>query len=129
MVFHQNGATLTEFAKSCTSPEATGWTRIGFNVWALLSVAVGVYALFNLFQSKGAVSRGISVVILGLVGWALWYFYSITPEPLTGIQPQQYQQFNPFYVVALTPYRLLSSVGLQNVRPNPRLRARLAMVW
>ncbi len=89
MVFHQNGATLTEFAKSCTSPEATGWTRIGFNVWALLSVAVGVYALFNLFQSKGAVSRGISVVILGLVGWALWYFYSITPEPLTGIQPQQ----------------------------------------
>lgn len=106
MVFHQNGATLTEFAKSCTSPEATGWTRIGFNVWALLSVAVGVYALFNLFQSKGAVSRGISVVILGLVGWALWYFYSITPEPLTGIQPQQYQQFNPFYVVALTPVSL-----------------------
>ncbi len=28
MVFHQNGATLTEFAKTCTSPEAGGWTRI-----------------------------------------------------------------------------------------------------
>ncbi len=35
MVFHQNGATLTEFAKSCTDSEAYGWTRIGFNVWAL----------------------------------------------------------------------------------------------
>ncbi len=106
MVFHQNGATLTEFAKSCTSPEATGWTRIGFNVWALLSIAVGVYATFNLFQSKGTLSRTISVAIIALVGWALWYFYSVTPEPLTGIQPQQYQQFNPFYVVALTPFSL-----------------------
>ena len=106
VIFHQNGATLTEFAKSCTSPEASGWTRIGFNVWALMSVAVGVYAIFNLFQSKGLVSRLISVVIIALVGWALWYFYSTTPEPLTGIQPQQYQQFNPFYVVALTPFSL-----------------------
>lgn len=106
MVFHQNGATLTEFAKSCTNPEAGGWTRIGFNVWALMSIAVGVYALFNLFQSKSNVSRIISLVILALVAWALWYFYSSTPDPVAGIQPQQYQQFNPFYVVALTPVSL-----------------------
>lgn len=106
MVFHQNGATLTEFAKTCTAPEASGWTRIGFNVWALLSIAVGVYALFNLFQSKSNLSRIISVAILALVAWALYYFYNTTPEPLTGIQPQQYQQFNPFYVVALTPVSL-----------------------
>lgn len=106
MVFHQNGATLTEFAKSCTSPEAGGWTRIGFNVWALTSIAVGVYALFNLFQSKGIVSRIVSLLILCAVAGALTYFYNSTPDPLTGIQPQQYQQFNPFYVVALTPVSL-----------------------
>ncbi len=106
MVFHQNGATLTEFAKSCTSPESYGWTRIGFNVWALLSIAVGMYALFNLFQSKGTTSRVISVAILVAVAAALWYFYSATPNPVAGIQPQQYQQFNPFYVVALTPVSL-----------------------
>lgn len=119
MVFHQNGATLTEFAKSCTSPEASGWTRIGFNVWALMSIAVGVYAIFNLFQSKGLVSRLISVVIIALVGWALWYFYSTTPEPLTGIQPQQYQQFNPFYVVALTPFSLALFGWLAKRRSEP----------
>ena len=106
MVFHQNGATLTEFAKSCTSPEAAGWTRIGFNVWALLSVAVGVYALFSLFQSKGMVGRIVSLAVLAAVAGAIYYFYSITPEPLAGIQPQQYQQFTPFYVVALTPVSL-----------------------
>lgn len=106
MVFHQNGATLTEFAKTCTSPEAGGWTRIGFNVWALLSIAVGVYALFNLFQTKSNLSRLISVALLALVAWAVYYFYNTTPDPLTGIQPQEYQQFNPFYVVALTPVSL-----------------------
>ncbi len=106
MVFHQNGASLTEFAKSCTSPEAMGWTRIGFNVWALASVAIGVYALFNLFQSKTNKGKIISVVILAAVAGALTYFYSTTSDPLTGIQPQQYQQFNPFYVVALTPVSL-----------------------
>ncbi len=106
MVFHQNGATLTEFAKSCTSPDASGWTRIGFNVWALLSVAVGVYALFNLFQSKGTLSTVISIIIIALAGWAIYHFYSVTPDPVTSIQPQQYQQFNPFYVVALTPFSL-----------------------
>lgn len=119
MVFHQNGATLTEFAKTCTSPEATGWTRIGFNVWALLSIAVGVYALFNLFQSKSNLSRIISVAILGLVAWALYYFYGTTPEPLTGIQPQQYQQFNPFYVVALTPVSLAFFGWLAKKKKEP----------
>lgn len=119
MVFHQNGATLTEFAKSCTSPESGGWTRIGFNVWALTSIAIGVYALFNLFQSKSNTGRGISVGILVLVGIALWYFYSSTPDPVSGIQPQQYQQFNPFYVVALTPVSLAIFGALANRRKEP----------
>ena len=119
MVFHQNGATLTEFAKSCTSPEAGGWTRIGFNVWALLSIAVGVYALFNLFQSKSAKGKTISGVIIVIVAWALWYFYDVTPNPLTGIQPQQYQQFNPFYVVALTPVSLAIFGALAKRKKEP----------
>ena len=106
MVFHQNGATLTEFAKTCTDPDAYGFTRIGFNVWALLSVCCAVYAIFNLFQSKGTGSRVASLIVIGLAGWAIWYFYATTPDPVIGIQPQQYQQFNPFYVVALTPVSL-----------------------
>ncbi|MDE5704873.1 peptide MFS transporter [Muribaculum sp.] len=119
MVFHQNGATLTEFAKTCTSPEAGGWTRIGFNVWALLSIAVGVYALFNLFQTKSNLSRFISVALLALVAWAVYYFYNTTPDPLTGIQPQEYQQFNPFYVVALTPVSLAFFGWLAKKKKEP----------
>ena len=106
MVFHQNGATLTEFAKTCTNPDASGFTRIGFNVWALLSICVAVYGLFSFFQSEGVGGKVGSAIVVFLAGWAIWYFYATTPDPVVGIQPQQYQQFNPFYVVALTPVSL-----------------------
>lgn len=106
MVFHQNGQTLTEFAKSCTSPDATGWTRIGFNLWALVAAAVGVYALFGVFQSKGLKGRVTCGIILAGVILLLGYFYSVTPETVTGVDPAVYQQFNPFYVVALTPFSM-----------------------
>lgn len=105
MVFHQNGATLTEFAKSCTSPEAFGWTRIGFNVWALLTIAIAVYAIFNFFTCKST-GKSICAFLVVAAAVALYFFYSATPNPVDGIQPQQYQQFNPFYVVALTPVSL-----------------------
>ncbi len=119
MVFHQNGATLTEFAKSCTSPEATGWTRIGFNVWALTAIFIGVYALFNLFQTRSNSGRAISALTLAAVAGALVYIYNITPEVVEGIQPQQYQQFNPFYVVALTPVSLALFGWLASRKKEP----------
>lgn len=103
MVFHQNGQTLTEFAKSCTSPDATGWTRIGFNIWALVAIAAGVYALFSLFQSKTAKAHAASAIVLAAVAGVIAYIYSSTPETVNGVDPALYQQFNPFYVVALTP--------------------------
>lgn len=119
MVFHQNGATLTEFAKSCTSPDCSGWTRIGFNVWALLTVAVGVYLIFGFFQSKKGSTKAIIAVCLCGVAALLWYFYSSTENPVVGIQPQQYQQFNPFYVVALTPVSLAIFGWLAKKKKEP----------
>ena len=118
MVFHQNGATLSEFAKSCTSPEATGWTRIGFNVGALLTIAAGVWAIFVAFQSKGT-SRIVSLVVLVAAAVGVYFFYQYTPETINGIQPQQYQQFNPFYVVALTPVSLALFGWLARKKKEP----------
>ncbi len=106
MVFHQNGQTLTEFAKSCTTSDASGWTRIGFNIWSLVAIAAGVYALFGFFQSTATKTRIIcGLVILAVIG-ILWYIYSITPAVVEGVDPAMYQQFNPFYVVALTPFSM-----------------------
>lgn len=107
MVFHQNGQTLTEFAKSCTSSESSSWTRIGFNLGALAAIAAGVYALFGLIQSKTGKGKAISGVILAIcAGIVIWIYTGVMPATLTNIDPAAYQQFNPFFVVALTPFSL-----------------------
>lgn len=106
MVFHQNGQTLTEFAKSCTSSESSSWTRIGFNLGALTAIFVGVYALFSVFQSASGKAKAISAMILACCAGIVWKLYSATPATITDIDPAVYQQFNPFFVVALTPFSM-----------------------
>lgn len=119
MVFHQNGLTLTKFAEAFTQPQCGGWTRIAFNVWALATIVVGVYATFSLIQSKARSSRLISALVLiaSLVG--LYFFYDATPDPVTGLQPQIFQQFNPFYVVALTPFSVALFSWLAKKKKDP----------
>ena len=119
MVFHQNGATLTEFAKTCTSSETASWTRIGFNVGALAIIIVGVYSLFFIFQSKTTKGKLTSLLVLAGCIISIIFIYRGSENPLTGIQPQQYQQFNPFYVVALTPVSLAFFGWLANRKKEP----------
>ena len=113
MAFHQNGQSLTWFARDYTQSIATGWTRIGFNIWALFLIAVSVYTLFGIFQSEKAKGK----FICGIVTAALWagayWIYSGLSNPLD-IQPQLFQQFNPFYVVALTPVSMALFSALAN---------------
>lgn len=102
MAFHQNGLTLTFFARDYTAATATGLTRMGFDVWNLVLIAIMVYALFSLFQSKKTKGRVISAFVLGAALAMLYSNYNSMDEVIN-ILPQKFQQFNPFFVVALTP--------------------------
>ena len=122
MAFHQNGATMTIFARDYTSNLAEGFTRIGFNIWSLVLIAISIYTLFSTFQATVARTK----VILGVVTLALWggvaaIYLSMPAEVL--IQPSDFQQFNPFFVVALTPVSLaifgaLASKGKEPSAPR-----------
>ena len=102
MAFHQNGQSLTWFARDYTQSAVSGATKFGFNIWILALVAVSVYTLFGIFQSDSAKSKlGCGIATAALWGGA-YSIYAGMPETLT-IQPQLFQQFNPFFVVALTP--------------------------
>ncbi|MDE7126225.1 MAG: peptide MFS transporter, partial [Muribaculaceae bacterium] len=118
MVFHQNGATLTKFAEQFTETSSTGWTRIGFNIWALVTIVVGVYSAFSMFQSKSGRTRLISAIVFVGTLTALYFFYDKTGV-VSGIQPQIYQQFNPFYVVALTPFSVAFFAWLGSRKKEP----------
>ena len=103
MAFHQNGLTLTFFARDYTAASAEGLNRIGFDVWNLVLIAIAVYGLFALFQSQTSKGKTIATVVT-VAALALLYFnYQSMGETPVEILPQKFQQFNPFFVVALTP--------------------------
>ena len=52
MAFHQNGGTMTVFAKNYTEGTVDGILRIGFNIGSLFLIAVSIYTLFSVFQSS-----------------------------------------------------------------------------
>ncbi len=102
MAFHQNGLSLTYFADEFTAQSAEGLQAMCFNVWNLVAVIFIVYALFSLFQSKTSKGKTIS----GVVIVAALAFLCLQYDNVTGaveVSAPIFQQFNPFYVVALTP--------------------------
>lgn len=105
MAFHQNGLTMTFFARDYTTQSVTGLDRLGFDVWNLVLVIIAVYGAFSLFQSKTGRGKAIAgVAVLASLGILIWSYSSM--DSTVEILPQIFQQFNPFFVVALTPVSL-----------------------
>ena len=102
MAFHQNGLTLTYFADEFTAKSSEGLESMMFSVWNLVAVIFIVYALFYLFQSKNGKGKGISALVIVAALAFLGYRYSAI-EGATPVDAPIFQQFNPFFVVALTP--------------------------
>ena len=102
MAFHQNGLTLTYFARDFTQTSATGWVGMLFDVTNLVAVIFIVYSLFGLFQSKTGRGKIVSlVVILAAVAYLVVRY---THEAgAVSIEAPIFQQFNPSFVVMLTP--------------------------
>ena len=105
MAFHQNGLTLTYFADEFTAKSSEGLQSMLFNVWNLVLVIIGVYAAFSVFQSDSKKGKFTSLAVLVAVVGVLVY-KALNVEGTISISAPIFQQFNPFYVVALTPVRL-----------------------
>lgn len=105
MAFHQNGATMTLFARDYTASTVTGATRIGFNIWSLFLIAVSIYTLFGAFQSEKTSGKALCGGATLLLWGGAYAIYAGMPA-IVNILPSDFQQFNPFFVVALTPVSL-----------------------
>ena len=102
MAFHQNGLTLTYFADEFTAKTSEGLQSMAFNVWNLVAIIVAVYAAFSIFHSDSAKGKIVSSIVVALVVGFLAYQYTQVSGSIAVSAPI-FQQFNPFYVVALTP--------------------------
>ena len=129
MAFHQNGSTLTFFARDYTATSSTGIQSMAFDVVNLVFCIFLVYGLFGLVQSKTGKGKAIAgAIILGAVG-GLIYKYNALPET-TEVSAPIFQQFNACFVVMLTPVSIaiFGALAKKGKEPSSPMKIGLGML-
>ncbi|MBQ0033996.1 MAG: MFS transporter, partial [Bacteroidales bacterium] len=125
MAFHQNGLTLTYFANEFVNPVSTGVQTMCFDIINLVMVAILVYALFGIFGEGSKKSKGIWGGVGAFAIAVLAYKFFNHPAEVAVSAPI-FQQFNPFYVVALTPISMALFGALAKKGKEPSAPRKIA---
>ena len=129
MSFHQNGLTLTFFARDYTVKDVGPFTNIFFNLNSMLAFLGAVAGLFMIFLTKKASSRLIGAGML-IVGGALTYYFVSDYGAMNPIAPEVFQSFNPLFIVALTfPIMgLFAWLNKKNMEPSTPKKIGIGMI-
>jgi len=103
LAFHQNGAALSLFARDYTHNIVGKFTYIIFDI-------IGLHAILAVLLGTGVVlSKNVSAKLKGIAGLFLAagiaiivYKLNYLPAENT-IAPEQFQSFNPMFIILLTP--------------------------
>jgi proton-dependent oligopeptide transporter, POT family len=127
MSFHQNGLCMTYFARDYTTSNVFGVGIMMFNILSLIAFVAFVYGIYiatlGLFGGEKNVRNGIITSSLGLVGLIAVYYVKVHGVELMKITPQIFQQFNPFFIIILTPlsvalFSILNARGKEPSAPR-----------
>ena len=125
MAFHQNGLALTYFADEFTAKSSEGLQSMAFNVWNLALVIIAVYAAFSIFQSEEVKTKIVSsAIVLGVIAILIYKYLNISGS--IAVSAPIFQQFNPFYVVALTPVSMAIFGALASKGKEPSAPRKIA---
>lgn len=127
MAFHQNGLTLTWFADEFTSRTATGVTGMEFNVLNLIWCIFIVYGLCGLIGGGSAKSKAINLALIAVPAAILGYNYQQTAGNIVNVDAPIFQQFNPCFVVALTPVSIALFGWLNKKGKEPKAPVKIGL--
>ena len=119
MTFHQNGLTMSVFAKNYTVDHVSRVTYTFFNLKSFLFLILSIIGL--VFLVKKASTRMVRLIggILFFGGAFITYRIVSGFENVMPIFPQIFQQFNPIFVVFLTPVVIAFFSFLQKMKKEP----------
>jgi POT family proton-dependent oligopeptide transporter len=102
MSFHQNGLTLTMFARDYTVKTVGPFTYLFFELDQILAFIGSVAGLILLFNKKAkSMYRVIGAVMFVGLG-ALCYYFVQSADANNPIEPEIFQSYNPLFIVSLT---------------------------
>lgn len=103
MAFHQNGLTLTWFARDYTAGAVGTFTKIFFDLPAFLSVIGIIIGIVFILRKANEVAMKATGAGLVIASAAVLYWRYGTFGETNPISPELFQSFNPIFVVFLTP--------------------------
>lgn len=102
MSFHQNGLTLTFFARDYTVKMVDPFTYMFFTVENILSVVAFIAGLVLIIgKNKSRNTRLIGLALL-IVGGSAGFIFFQNGDAQNPIAPEVFQSFNPLFIVSLT---------------------------
>ena len=122
LAFHQNGSTLTFFARTYTNLEVGKFSGLFFSLPFIVCFVIFISLLPSVFNKKiVAIRRGIYGAISIVLLTALAYFIYTQPRQST-IDPSLFQAFNPIFIILLGPlviwaFSLLNKRGTEPSTP------------
>ena len=122
MSFHQNGLTLTFFARDYIVKQVGPFTNIFFTLPSILSFIAGIGGLFLAF-GKNKLSNRLIGAAMTVSGAGLCYYFISKSSSLNSISPEVFQSFNPLFIVFLTPmvmgvFAWLNKIGKEPSTPR-----------
>lgn len=123
MSFHQNGLTLTFFARDYTVKEVGPITFLFFNLESILCVIATIGGIVMVLGGNNDKKKKIIGAAVTLIFGAFCYYLIGTYSANNPISPEVFQSFNPLFIVALTPlvmgfFELLNKKGLEPSTPR-----------
>ena len=132
MSFHQNGLTMTMFARDYTVKTVGPFTYLFFNLWYILAFIGAVAGLVMLLNKKLKMQmRSLGGIIFAGLGFLTYYFYS-RGDASNSIAPELFQSFNPLFIVSLTldVYKRQMYLSLERaiITPPTNIKGALATI-
>ena len=129
MAFHQNGLTLTFFARDYTATSSSGVQAMMFDVTNLVAAIFVVFGSFSVFQGATAKAKSVGLGVVALALGYLYWNYTQLPESVA-VNAPIFQQFNACFVVMLTPVSiaLFGYLGKLGKEPKAPVKIGLGML-
>jgi POT family proton-dependent oligopeptide transporter len=120
MSFHQNGLTLTMFARDYNVKAVGPITNLFFVLPSLLAVVGSIAGLVLLIKKSVSKNMKIGGGILFTAAIAFVYYRIVSVDSANAISPEIFQSFNPLFVVALTfpVMGLFAWLNKKNIEPS-----------
>lgn len=135
MSFHQNGLCMTFFARDYTMSSISPAENMFFSLLSLLPVVVFLYGIYltfiGLFGGRKDPKSGIFLMVSGLAALVAYYLTNVSQsEEIIKITPQIFQQFNPFFIIILTPavVEIFTHLGRKGKEPSAPRKIGIGML-